>query len=66
MILIETTDAKSRAQVIKNFGNCPLVNQIYDVVGAEFNLMFLLISEDETLLNNFVTFCPITYYEGIK
>ena len=66
MILIETADAKSRAQVIKNFSSCPLVNQIYDIVGGEYHLMLLLISEDEALLNNFVTYCPIGYYEGIK
>jgi DNA-binding Lrp family transcriptional regulator len=65
-ILIETTDSKSRSQLIKNFGNCPLVYQIYEIVGGQYHLLMLLISEDESLLNNFVTYCPISYYEGIK
>ncbi len=65
-ILIETTDSKSRSNLIKNFSNCPLVNQIYDIVNWDYHLMLQLISEDETLLNNFVTYCPITFFEGIK
>lgn len=65
-ILIETTDSKSRSEVIKNFSNCPLVQQIYDIVNWDYHLMLQLISEDETLLNNFVTYCPITFFDGIK
>lgn len=65
-ILIETQDSKTRNELIKNFSNCPLVYQIYDIVGWDFHLMLHLISEDETLLNNFVTYCPISYFEGIK
>ena len=66
MIMVETADSKSRGQVIKNFSHCPLVHQIFDIVGGEYHLLMLLMSEDETLLNNFITYCPITYYEGIK
>ena len=66
MIMIETADSKSRMQVIKNFSSCPLVHQIYDIVGGEYHLLMLLMSEDESLLNNFITYCPISYYEGIK
>ena len=65
-ILIETTDSKSRNQLIKNFSSCPLVQQIFDIVNWDYHLMLHLISEDETLLNNFVTYCPITFFEGIK
>ena len=65
-ILIETTDSKSRNELIRNFSACPLVYQIYDIVGWDYHLMLHLISEDESLLNNFVTYCPISYFEGIK
>ena len=46
-ILIETTDSKSRNQLVKNFNNCPLVNQIFDIVNWDYHLMLHLIHNIE-------------------
>jgi DNA-binding Lrp family transcriptional regulator len=66
IMFIETKDAKSRAEVIDRFSQCPLVENIFDIVGFEFHLLVCLVSPDSNLLANFMTYCPIRYLDGVK
>ena len=66
IMLIETADNKSRAEIIQKFSSCPLVANIFDIVGWDYHLMLCLVSPDQRLLNNFMNYCPINFLKGIK
>ena len=66
MMLVETQDSKSRAEIIQKFSSCPIVDNIFDIIGWEFHLLLCLVSPDQRLLNNFMTYCPINFLPGIK
>ncbi|MHA2363932.1 MAG: Lrp/AsnC family transcriptional regulator [Candidatus Hodarchaeales archaeon] len=66
LMLIETKDSVSRTTIIDRFNQCSLVDQIFDIIGWEFHILISINSFDSALINNFMTYCPINYYEGIK
>ncbi|MFW9930368.1 MAG: Lrp/AsnC family transcriptional regulator [Candidatus Thorarchaeota archaeon] len=66
MLLIEVSDARTRLEIIKRFSDCPLVMNIYDVAGWDYQLLFLCASHDQVLLNNFMSYCPVRFIEGVK
>ena len=66
IMLIETVNSKIRAEIIQKFTSCPLVANIFDIVGWEYHLMLCLVSPDQRLLNNFMNYCPINFIKGIK
>ena len=66
IMLIETKDALSRAEIIERYASCPLVDKIFDIIGFEYHLLVCLISPDPALMANFMTYCPIRYMDGIK
>ena len=66
IMLIETADSKCRAEIIQKFSSCPLVANIFDIVGWEYHLLLCLVSPDQRLLNNFINYCPINFLPGIK
>jgi hypothetical protein len=66
IMLIETKDSKSRTEIINKFSSCPIVESIFDIVGWEYHLLICLVSPDQRLLNNFMTYCPINFLPGIK
>ena len=66
IMLIETKDAPSRAEVIERYSACPLVDKIFDIIGFEYHLLVCLISPDPALMANFMSYCPIRYMVGIK
>ena len=66
IMLIETIDSKSRAEIIQKFSSCPVVANIFDIIGWDYHLMMCLISADQRLLNNFMNYCPINFLRGFK
>ncbi len=66
IMLIETEDSQTRAEIIQKFSSCPLVANIFDIVGWEYHLLLCLVSPDQHLLNNFMNYCPINFLKGVK
>lgn len=66
IMLIETVDSKSRAEIIQKFSSCPVVANIFDIVGWEYHLLLCLVSPNQRLLNNFMNYCPVHFLDGIK